>query len=125
MAQPFVAWQTWMDQAVSRFGVRRRVRVVCCARIGTPVLLGWLRPVILLPLAVACDFPVAQIELILAHELAHVRRGDALANGFQVVLETLLYFHPVVRWMSREVPNEREICCDALALTVTGGSRRE
>ena len=125
MAQPLVAWQAWMDQAVSRFGVRRRVGVVCCARIGTPVLLGWLRPVILLPLAVACDFPVAQIELILAHELAHVRRGDALANGFQVVLETLLYFHPVVRWVSREVRNEREICCDALALTVTGGSRRE
>jgi len=89
------------------------------------VLIGWIRPVILLPLAVATGFPAPQVELILAHELAHLRRWDPLVNLFQVVLETVHFYHPVVRWISRDVRNEREICCDRLALTLGGGSRRE
>jgi TonB family protein len=84
---------------------------------------GWIRPVILLPVAVACHFPADQIELILAHELAHLRRWDPLANLFQVVLETLYFQHPVVHWISADVRNEREICCDELALSASGGSR--
>lgn len=89
------------------------------------MLIGWIRPVILLPLAVATGFPAPQVELILAHELAHLRRWDPLVNLFQVVLETVHFYHPVVRWISRDVRNEREICCDRLALTLGGGSRRE
>lgn len=113
-------------QAIAlRFGLQRGVRVLCNARVATPTLVGWIRPVVLLPVAVSCGFPVAQIELILAHALAHLRRLDHFANLFQVVLETLLFYHPVVHWISRDVRNEREICCDALALRVTGGDRRD
>ncbi|TAN00710.1 MAG: TonB family protein, partial [Rhodanobacteraceae bacterium] len=61
----------------------------------------------------------------LAHELAHLKRFDHLANLFQVALETLFFYHPVVHWISRDARNERELCCDALALRVTGGERRD
>ena len=63
--------------------------------------------------------------MILAHELAHVRRFDHLANLFQVVVETLFFYHPVVHWISRDARNERELCCDTLALQGSGGSRRD
>ena len=118
-------WQARAVAMTARFGLRRHVTVLCSKVIATPAVVGWVRPVILLPLAVVCNFPAAQIELILAHELAHLRRWDPLANLFQVVLETLCFYHPVVHWVSREVRNEREICCDELALSISGGSRRE
>lgn len=123
MAGPMPQWQERVNAMAMHFGLRRRVTVLCSKVIATPALVGWIRPVILLPVAVACHFPVAQIELILAHELAHLRRWDPLANLFQVVLETLYFYHPVVRWISRDVRNEREICCDGMALSVSGGSR--
>lgn len=125
MADQAPAWQSAAADLAQRFGLRRGVVVLCSRVISTPVLIGWIRPVILLPLAVATGFPATQVELILAHELAHLRRLDPLANLFQVVVETMHFYHPVVRWISREVRNEREICCDRLALTLSGGSRRE
>ncbi|OOG47857.1 M56 family metallopeptidase [Rhodanobacter sp. C01] len=125
MAGLIPEWQARGVAMAARFGLRRHVTVLCSKVIGTPAVVGWVRPVILLPLAVVCNFPATQIELILAHELAHLRRWDPLANLFQVVLETLCFYHPVVHWVSREVRNEREICCDELALSISGGSRRE
>lgn len=125
MAELMPQWQSRVVGMAQRFGVRRHVTVLCSKVIATPAVVGWVRPVILLPLAVVCNFPATQIELILAHELAHLRRWDPLANLFQVVLETLCFYHPVVHWISRDVRNEREICCDELALSVSGGSRRE
>lgn len=124
-AEAMPQWQSWVAGMAQRLGLRQAVVVLCSRVIATPVLVGWLRPVILLPMAVACRFPAAQIELILAHELAHVRRWDPLANLFQVMVETLHFHHPVVHWISREVRNEREICCDRLALSATGGSRHQ
>jgi TonB family protein len=108
-----------------RFGFMRRVRVLVSERIDTPMLLGWLRPIVLLPTAVALGFPRQQVELILAHELGHLRRYDHLVNLAQAVLETLLFYHPVVHWISREVRNERELCCDALVLRLIRGEPRE
>lgn len=123
-ASPLPAWEARLRELSRRLGLRRRVRLLCSQRVATPTLIGWLRPVILLPAAVALGFPVAQVELILAHELGHVRRWDHRVNLFQLVLETVLFYHPVVHWISRDVRNEREICCDELVLDVTGGSRR-
>jgi TonB family protein len=123
VAELLPAWQERVADMARRFGLRRRVTVLCSKVIATPALVGWIRPVILLPMAVACNFPTTQIELILAHELAHLRRWDPLANLFQVVMETLYFHHPVVHWISADVRNEREICCDELALSVSGGSR--
>lgn len=108
-----------------RFGMRRRISLVWSGIVETPLLVGWFRPVIVLPLAMATGFPRAQLELILAHELAHLKRLDPLVNFFQVVLETLFFFHPVVHWISTDVRNEREICCDQMALSVHGGNWRD
>lgn len=125
LAEIAPAWELAARDLAQRFGLRCRVAVLCSHRVSTPVLIGWIRPVILLPLAVAVGFPASQVELILAHELAHLRRWDPLANLFQVVVETAQFYHPVVRWISRDVRNEREICCDRLALSLSGGSHRE
>src|SRR6185437_5389472 len=123
-AEALPYWQERTRHLAARFGKLHAVQVLCSSRISTPTLIGWARPVVLLPLAVCSGFPVAQVELILAHELAHLRRWDHFANLFQVILETLLFYHPVVHWISRDVRNERELCCDALALRVTGGNPR-
>lgn len=110
MAALMPEWQGQVTTMAKRFGLRRRITVLCSKVIATPAVVGWVRPVILLPMAVVCNFPAAQIELILAHELAHLRRWDPFANLLQVVLETLCFYHPVVHWVSRDVHNEREIC---------------
>lgn len=118
-------WQHRIAAVSARFDLHRPVAVLCSRVIATPAVVGWIRPVILLPMAVVCNFPAVQVDLILAHELAHLRRWDPLANLFQIALETLYFYHPVVHWVSRDVRNEREICCDELALAVNGGSRHE
>ncbi|HET9836574.1 MAG TPA: M56 family metallopeptidase, partial [Rhodanobacteraceae bacterium] len=87
-AEALPVWQERLRDLAQRFGLRRCAQVLSSARVATPTLVGWIRPVILLPLAVSTGFPVKQVELILAHELAHLRRFDHLANLFQVVLET-------------------------------------
>ena len=81
-------------------------------------MIGWLHPIILLPAASLTGLTPGQLEAILAHELAHVRRLDYLVNGFQCLVETLLFYHPVVWWISRCVREEREHCCDDLVLEV-------
>jgi TonB family protein len=108
-----------------RFSLFRSVRVLVSDQIDTPTLIGWIKPVILIPAAVALGFPRHQIELILAHELGHLRRYDHLVNLAQAVVEMLLFYHPVVHWISREVRNEREVCCDRLVLRLTKGEPRE
>ena len=107
------------------FRFMRRIRVLVSERIDTPMLIGWIKPIVLLPTAVALGFPRQQVELILAHELGHLRRYDHLVNLGQALLETLLFYHPVVHWISREVRNERELCCDMLVLRLTAGEPRE
>jgi beta-lactamase regulating signal transducer with metallopeptidase domain len=110
---------------MARFDFRHRVRALVSDRIDTPMLVGWFKPVILLPAAVVLGFPRQQIELILAHELGHLRRHDHLVNLVQTVIETVLFYHPVVHWISREVRNERELCCDHLVLRTMQGEPRE
>ena len=114
-----------MHAVSARFDCVRKVRVLVSARVDTPMLIGWIKPVVLLPSAVALGFPRHQLELILAHELGHLRRYDHLVNLAQAMLETILFYHPVVHWISRDVRNERELCCDALVLRLTRGDPRE
>jgi bla regulator protein blaR1 len=105
-----------------RFGLFRPVRLLASANVATPMLIGWIKPVILLPLSMLSGFSPHQIELIIAHELGHVRRWDYLANLVQVVIETVLFYHPVVHWISRDVRNARENCCDDLVLSLAKGN---
>jgi TonB family protein len=124
-AEQLPEWQARARQFAQRLGLRRAVPVLASVRVATPTLIGWIKPAVVLPLAVLAQMPPAQIDLVLAHELAHLKRFDHIANLFQVVLETLFFYHPAVHWISREARNERELCCDMLALRVTGGERRD
>jgi hypothetical protein len=85
-----------------------------------PSTLGWLRPVILLPSAVLLGITPQQLEALIAHELAHVRRCDYFVNILQMVVETFLFYHPAVWWISSRVRYERELCCDDLAVRLSG-----
>jgi beta-lactamase regulating signal transducer with metallopeptidase domain len=90
------------------------------ALVEVPTVIGWFRPVILVPATFFTGLPPEQIEAILIHELAHIRRHDYFVNLFQIGIETLLFYHPVVWWISRAIRQEREHCCDDLALQIVG-----
>ncbi|HYL77966.1 MAG TPA: M56 family metallopeptidase [Bryobacteraceae bacterium] len=103
-----------------RMGVSGPLRVVISRLTDTPSVVGWLRPVILLPAATLLSLSVEQLEAVLAHELAHIRRHDYLVNLLQAVTETLLFYHPAIWWVSSCVRHERELCCDDLVVGVCG-----
>ncbi|NLX59863.1 MAG: M48 family metalloprotease [Phycisphaerae bacterium] len=109
-----------METLARRLGVSWPVRLVTSAVAGVPTMIGWLRPMILLPVSAAAGLTPEQLEVVLAHELAHIRRHDYLVNLVQVAVETLLFYHPAVWWISARIRSEREHCCDDLAVAVTG-----
>jgi BlaR1 peptidase M56/Bacterial type II and III secretion system protein len=98
----------------------RPVRLLQSALVEVPTVIGWLRPVILLPASCVTGLTPRQLESIIAHELAHIRRHDYLVNILQSAVETLLFYHPAVWWVSRRVREERELCCDDLVVEVCG-----
>lgn len=108
-----------VERLGAKAGLSRRVDVRESALALTPMLFGWLRPVIVLPTAVVTELTPAQLDAIIAHELAHVRRHDYLVNVGQMVIESLLFYHPAVWWVSRRVREARELCCDDLVVQTT------
>jgi HEAT repeat protein/beta-lactamase regulating signal transducer with metallopeptidase domain len=108
----------------ARLNVRGAVRILESRLIEAPIALGWLRPVILLPTSALSGLPVEQLDAIIAHELAHIRRHDYLVNLAQSVIETVLFYHPAVWWVSRQVRQEREHCCDDAAVAACGDRQR-
>ena len=109
-----------VDGVAHGLGIARAVRCVHCAWLDAPAVIGWLRPVIYLPLAAMSGLTPEQLRAVIAHELAHVKRLDALVNGVQIAAETLLFYHPAVWWLGRRIREERENCCDDVAVAVTG-----
>ncbi|MFC1738394.1 M56 family metallopeptidase [Planctomycetota bacterium] len=105
-------------------GIRRAVTLVESALVQVPTVVGWLKPVILLPASALTGLSSEQLQAILAHELAHIRRHDYLVNILQTVIEILGFYHPAIWWISRKIRAERENCCDDLAVRVTGGHLR-
>lgn len=89
-----------------------------CRDVAVPTVVGILRPTILLPLSTAARLALHDVEVILAHELAHIRRHDHLVNLFQRMIEAFLFFHPAVWWLSRRIRAERENCCDDLVVSL-------
>lgn len=121
---PSPLWQRTVDRIAASIHLRRTVRLLESAAVEVPTVIGWLRPVILLPVAALAGLTPEQVEMVLAHELAHIRRNDFLINLLQAVVETLLFYHPAVWWISRQVRIERENCCDDLAISVCGSPIR-
>jgi beta-lactamase regulating signal transducer with metallopeptidase domain len=104
-----------------RMGLTRVVRYCQCVHLDAPAVAGWIRPVVFLPLTALTGLSAAQLEAVIAHELAHIRRFDAFVNLFQIAGETLLFYHPAVWWLGREIRAERENCCDDEAVRLCGG----
>ena len=115
-----VEWLRALNRLRVRFEISRPVRLVKSALVEVPAVIGWLRTVILLPASSIAGLTPSQLETILAHELAHVRRYDYVVNAAQCLLETLMFYHPAVWWISARVREERELCCDDLAVTICG-----
>ncbi len=113
-------WQTALRSLAGRMNLKRPIRLVESAMVEVPTVIGWLRPVIILPFSTLAGLTYEQVEMILAHELAHIRRHDFAVNLLQAVVETVLFFHPAVWWISKQVRIERENCCDDLAIAVCG-----
>src|SRR5438093_660481 len=103
-----------------RMGLDRVIRYCECHRLDVPAVLGWFRPVVLLPVRALTGLTEAQIEAVIAHELAHIRRLDCFVNLFQIATETLLFYHPAVWWVSQRIRAERENCCDDEAIVICG-----
>jgi len=103
-----------------KMGLGRVVQYCECFRLDAPAVLGWFRPVVLLPARALTGLSEVQIEAVIAHELAHIRRLDCFVNLFQIAAETLLFYHPAVWWTSQRIRAERENCCDDEALAVCG-----
>jgi beta-lactamase regulating signal transducer with metallopeptidase domain len=118
--RPDSAFQARLDQLTARTGLQRRVALRTCSAAQSPGVIGWRRPLILIPPSLPIRLTPAQLELILTHELAHVRRNDYLVNVLQSVVEALLFFHPAVWWVSDRVRIEREHACDRLTVELVG-----
>ena len=118
-----VEWQRRLETIKRRMRIARPVALLESCLTEVPVVVGWLRPAILMPVGLLAGFPGAQVEAFLIHELAHIRRWDYVVNLAQSVVEGLLFYHPVVWWVSRTVRAEREHCCDDEVITLTGDAR--
>lgn len=95
-------------------------RLLISLKIDVPMAIGWLKPVVLLPANMVSGLSTPQLEMLLLHELAHIRRHDYLVNFFQTLVEILLFFHPSVHWVSKQMRNEREYCSDDIAVQHCG-----
>lgn len=115
-AEPPKELEAMLRRQMQRMGLSRHVRLKLTARITTPAVYGLMRPVVLLPIALALSIPKDQLEALLAHELAHIRRADFIANLLTLCARTLLYFHPVVHWICRDLERTREVLCDDLVV---------
>ncbi|MBO0859413.1 MAG: HEAT repeat domain-containing protein [Chloracidobacterium sp.] len=113
-------WEQIFLRLCGRLRAPRPARLLQSALVKVPMVIGWLRPVILLPAGALTGLTTRQLEAIIAHELAHIRRHDYLINLLQAVVETLLFYHPAVWWVSRKIRQEREHCCDDMAVAVCG-----
>ncbi|HEX8537198.1 MAG TPA: M56 family metallopeptidase, partial [Cystobacter sp.] len=117
-----IEWQEALERLARQLGMTRPVRLLRSAALDVPATLGWLRPVVLLPVAVLTGLSARQLEMVLAHELAHIRRHDFAVNLVQTLVETLFFYHPAVWWMSRVIRAERENCCDDIAVGTSGNA---
>jgi beta-lactamase regulating signal transducer with metallopeptidase domain/predicted flap endonuclease-1-like 5' DNA nuclease len=105
-----------------RLGLKWAIRYCEGEGLQAPAVIGWFRPVVFLPLRALTGLSQEQLELVVAHELAHIQRLDPFVNVFQVVVEALLFYHPAVWWLNRRIRAEREHCCDDVAISLCGNA---
>lgn len=116
-------WNTYITNATARLGIRRIVGLAQSAVITSPMVIGYLKPVILVPAGMLTGLTAEQLETIFLHELAHIRRHDYLVNLAQSFIEVIFFFNPFVWIQSKIIRREREYCCDDLVVRHHGGTR--
>lgn len=119
---PPAEWLARLEALRTRMGVLIPVRMGLSDQVDSLVVLGWLKPVVLVPVAALLALTPEALEALLVHELEHVRRWDFLANVLQTFVEALLFYHPAVWWLSGRIRQEREHCCDDAAVRACGDS---
>lgn len=123
VCSPPYFWQERLNALAGNMRISRAVTLLESGLAGVPVVIGHLRPMILMPVGLLTGLPAGQIESILLHELAHIRRYDYLVNLLETSIEGLLFYHPMVWWISGVMRTEREHCCDDLAVSLSGDPR--
>jgi beta-lactamase regulating signal transducer with metallopeptidase domain len=103
-----------------RLGLERAIRYCECTWLQAPAVIGWFRPIVLLPVTALTGLSEEQLQLVIVHELAHIQRLDTFVNVFQISVETLLFYHPAVWWLNQRIRAEREHCCDDVAVSLCG-----
>ena len=114
------AWEQRMKMLAVKMGLRRSITYLQSQKVRVPTVIGILRPVVLIPAMIISGLPADQLETIIVHELAHIRRHDFLINIMQSIMEALFFYHPVVWIISENVRLEREKCCDDYTIKVCG-----
>lgn len=114
--------QALMNNLLEKIQMPATIKLLESARATVPMIIGWIKPVVLLPVGIASGLTINQLEAILAHELAHIKRYDYLVNIFQNFVEILFFFHPATWFISGKVRDERENCCDDFAVEICGDS---
>ncbi len=113
-------WISMLESLMRRLRMSWPVGLYASAVVQVPTVIGWVHPYVLLPISAITGLGETQMQAVLAHELAHIRRYDYLVNLLQNAVETLLFYHPAVWWVSRRIREERELCCDDMAVAVCG-----
>jgi len=116
---PAAAFVDQLSALCSRIRLNSKVQLLESAMIKVPTALGMFKPIILMPLGMMAQLPPDQVEAVLLHELAHIRRRDFLVNVVQHFAETIFFFNPALLWLSARIREEREHCCDDIAIGVT------
>ena len=113
-------WQSRLAALAGQLGIRRGIKLCESTLAQVPAVIGWIRPVILIPAGALINLSAQELEAVLAHELAHIRRFDYVANLLQSAVEALMFYHPAMWWVAKRIRAERENCCDDLAIAACG-----
>lgn len=113
-------YQDRLNKIADQMGLKKAIEIKENIRIGSPMVIGIFKPVILLPFGLINQLQPEEVESILAHELAHIQRNDYILNLLQSLMEIALFFNPATWWISSLIRNEREHCCDEMAIDHTG-----
>jgi beta-lactamase regulating signal transducer with metallopeptidase domain/peptidoglycan/xylan/chitin deacetylase (PgdA/CDA1 family) len=122
LVEPNAEWQKRFTDLCGEIGVSARARLRESAQVAAPIVVGWLKPVVLIPSGAFLGLAPAQLEAIIVHELMHVRRADFLVNFLQTLVEIVFFYHPGVWWISAEIRREREFVCDDSVVRFYGES---
>lgn len=116
-------WREKAIQCSSRLGIKKSINIYTSSTINSPMVLGFFKPIILVPIELITGMPASQLEAVIYHELAHIKRYDPIINLLQNVLEVIFFFNPPLLWLSNQAKIEREKCCDDMVLNVTNNKK--